>query len=437
MLTGLQIYNHLPKTNCRKCGFPTCLAFAMALAQRRVSLDRCPDVSLEAKEVLSEASRPPMNTIMFGLKGNEIKLGGEEVLYRHEKMFYHQPAFATLLHDTSPIEELKKTIEHLKNMHFELIGKIIKVDMVAVKNDSKDPDAFIQCVHLARDFPLLLICEDLDSVKRARAILKDQIPIISGDSSEEWIEFALNSDSVLVMKGNSLDAISKKSDQAQSHGLQNIILYPEVQNIKEALMTFTQSWKMALENQYRPLGFPLVGRAGKDLTLAAHFICKYAGVIILETTDYHELLPLITLRFNIYSNPQKPLTMEPKLYEIGKPNNDSPVLVSTNFALTYYMVQSEIETSHIPSYLLIVESDGLSVLSAWAADKFNAEIITKSIKDSELEKRVRHRKIIIPGCVASLKAKLEDKSGWEVLIGPGDAPMIPQFLKTQEIRWKR
>jgi acetyl-CoA decarbonylase/synthase complex subunit gamma len=433
MLTGLQIYNHLPKTNCRKCGFPTCLAFALALAQRRVYLDRCPDVSSEARELLSEASRPPMNTIKFGLKGNEKELGGEEVLFRHEKKFYHEPAFAILLRDTTPIEELKKTIEYLKNMHFELIGKTIRVDMVAIKNDSKDRDAFIKCVHLAQDFPLLLICEDLESVKRARAVLKNQIPIISGDSSKEWIDFALNSDSILVIKGNNLDEISEKSKKAQSHGLHNIILYPEVQNIKEALMTFTQAWKMALNNNYLPLGFPLMGRAGKDLALAANFICKYAGVIILETTDYNHLLSLITLRFNIYSDPQKPLMMEPKLYEIGKPKDDSPVLVSTNFALTFYMVQSEVETSHIPSYLLIAESDGLSVLSAWAADKFNAEIITQTIKDSGLEQRVKHRKIIIPGCVASLKAKLEDKSGWEVLIGPGDAPLIPQFLKTH---WK-
>jgi acetyl-CoA decarbonylase/synthase complex subunit gamma len=433
MLTGLQIYNHLPKTNCRRCGFPTCLAFAMALAQRRVSLDRCPDVSLEAKEMLSEASRPPMNTIKFGLMGNEAEIGGEEVLFRHEKKFYHQPAFAILLHDTSPMEELKKIIEYLKNMHFELIGKILRVDMIAIKNDSKDRDVFIKCVHLAQDFPLLLICEDLDSVMRARAVLKNQIPIILGDSSEEWIEFALDSDSILVIMGSSLEEIAEKSKNAQSHGLHNIILCPEVQNIKEALITFTQSWTMALKNDERHLGFPLMGRAGEDLALAAHFICKYAAVIILETTDFQDLLPLITLRFNIYSDPQKPLMMEPKLYEIGKPEDDSPVLVTTNFALTYYMVQSEIETSHFSSYLLVAESDGLSVLSAWAADKFNAEIITRSIKGSGLEERVKHRKIIIPGCVASLKVKLEDKSGWEVLIGPGDAPLIPQFLKTH---WK-
>ncbi len=429
MLTGLQIYNQLPKTNCRKCGFPTCLAFAMAIAQRRVSPGNCPDISAEAKRVLSETMRPPMNKVKFGLKDNEIEIGGEEVLFRHEKTFCHQPALAVLLSDTASIEELKDTIETIKDMEFELIGNNLKIDMLAIKNDSKNPDTFAECVHLAQDFPLLLISEDLDSVKRARAALRDQIPIILGDSSEEWIEFALSSDSALVIKGNSLDEIAEKSKQAQSHGFNNIILYPEVQDIKKALMTFTQSWEMAIERDYQPLGFPLLGRAGKDLALAAHFVCKYAGIIILETTDYDELLTLFTLRFNIYSDPRKPLMMEPKLYEIGKPGENSPVLVTTNFSLTYHMVQSEIETSHIPCYLLITESDGLSVLSAWAADKFSPEVITKSIKNSGIEEKVKHRKIIIPGCVASLKTKLEDESGWEALIGPGDSPMIPQFLK--------
>ena len=430
MLTGLQIYNQLPKTNCRKCGFPTCLAFAMALAQRRVSLHRCPDISADAKKLLSETTRPPMNTIKFGMNKHEIEIGGEEVLFRHEKTFYHQPAFAILLSDTASIEELKETIETIKDMEFELIGEIIRIDMLAIRNDSKNPDTFVECVHLAQDFPLLLISECLDTVRRARAVLRDQIPIILGDFSEEWIEFALNYDSVLVIKGDSLDEIAEKSKEAQSHGFNNVILYPEVKNIKEALMTFTQSLEMAMAKNYRPLGFPLLGLAGKDLALAVHFVCKYAGIILLETTDYEDLLTLFTLRFNIYSDPRKPLMMEPGLYEIGKPGENSPVLVTTNFSLTCHMVRSEVETSHVPCYLLITDSEGLSVLSAWAADKFSAEVITKSIKNSGVEQKVRHRKIIIPGCVASLKAKLEDESGWEALIGPGDAPMIPQFLRT-------
>ncbi|UCH80051.1 MAG: acetyl-CoA decarbonylase/synthase complex subunit gamma [Nitrospiraceae bacterium] len=419
----------MPKTNCRKCGFPTCLAFAMAISQRRVSPDNCPDISSEAEKLLSEAMRPPMNKIKFGLKHNEMEIGGEEVLYRHERTFYHQPALALLLSDTVSLEELKDAIETIRDMDFELLGEIFKIDMLAIKNDSRNPDIFSECAHLARDFPLLLISEDIDSVRKARSVLKDQIPIILGDSSEEWIEFAHNADSVLVIRGSSLDELAQKSKQVQSHHFNNIILYPEVKNIKEALVTFSSSREMAIKSNCQSLGFPLLGRAGKDLVIAAHFICKYAGIIILETTDYEELLTLMTLRFNIYSDPRKPLMMEPKLYEIGKPGENSPVLVTTNFALTYHMVHSEIVTSHVPCFLLITASDGLSVLSAWAADKFSSEIITKSIKNSRIEDKVSHRKIIIPGCVASLKMKLETESGWEALIGPGDAPMIPQFLK--------
>jgi len=405
----------------------------MALSQRRISIDKCPDISAESKKLLSEISRPPMKAIKFGMKDNEIELGGEEVLFRHEKTFYHQPAFAILLSDTVSSEEFRKTIKKLMDMKFELLGENIKIDMLAIKNDSKNPDAFVQCVQLAKDFPLLLMSEKLETVKKARAVLGNQTPVIMGGFSKAWIQFALESGSILVIQGKSLDEIAEKSKQAQSHGLNNIILYPEVQNIKEALMTFTQSWRMALEKNFQPLGFPVMGKAGKALALAANFICKYAGIIILEITDYQDLLPIIVLRFNIYTDPRTPLMMDPKLYEIGRPEKTSPILVTTNFSLTFYMVHSALVNSHIPSYLLITESDGLSVLSAWAGDKFNTEIIIRSLKNSGIEEKVVHRKIVIPGCVASLKAKLEDKSGWEVLIGPAEASLIPQFLKTH---WK-
>ncbi len=428
-LTGLQIYQLLPKTNCRKCGFPTCLAFAMALAQGRVSLDKCPDISEEAKEKLSKATQPLMKTIRFGLKDCEYVLGGEVVLFRHEKTFYHQPLLVVLLSDTLSLEEFIQKVEKMKSMEFERVGEKIKIDMLAIKNDSKNKDTFVHYVQLARDLPMILISDDLEVIKKAREVLYDQIPVVLGDATEEWVNFALKSDTVLVIGGKSLEEIAVKSMEAQSLGLENIVLYPEVRNMEEALITYTQSWKMALEKRYRPLGFPLLGWAGNDLALASNFICKYAGIVILETIHYQDILPLITLRLNIYTDPQKPQMIEPKVYEVGKPDEHSPVLVTTNFSLTFFTVQSEIEHSKIPSYLLVTDSEGMSVQTAYAADKFNADIITKAMKDSGLEEKVKHRKMIIPGYVAILKSGLEEESGWEILVGPKEANGIPKFLR--------
>ncbi len=433
-LTGLQIYDNLPGTNCGKCGFPTCLAFAMALAQGRVVPRQCPDISAEARTLLDEAMRPPMRTIQFGLSGDQISTGGEDVLFRHEKTFLHPPPFAILMSDSIPEEEFRDKLEKIRKMEFELLGNIYRIDILAIRNDSRDSNTFARSVSLAGDMPLMLISDQLEAIQRARDVLRGQTPVVLGGVTDEWIGFALRFDAVLVIKGDDLDELSERSRHAQFLGLNNLILYPEVKSIKEALTAFTRSWEKALKEKDRSMGFPLLGWAGSDLSLAVQLICKYAGIIVIEMIDYEELLPLITLRLNIYSDPRNPHVIEPGLYEVGSPGEGAPVMVTTNASLTYYMVQPEIEDSRVPSYLLVTDSDGLSVLSAWAADKFSTKVITSAIKDSGIEERVAHRKIIIPGCVASLRLPLEDMSGWEVHVGPRESNMIPHYLKME---WKK
>ena len=429
-LKGLQIYSLLPKTNYKKCGYPTCLAFAMALAQGKVTVDKCPDISDEGRQTLSQATQPPMKTLQCGLKDCPYEIGGEEVLFRHEKTFFRHPLLAILLHDTLPEKEFQEKVQKIKDMEFKRVGEVFKLDMIALKNDSQNRDAFVQYTEIAKDLPMMLISDDLKAVQKAREILNDQRPVILGDCTDEWINYAHESDALLVVKGKNLDKVGQVAEHAQSLGLDNIVLYPEVQDMKDALITFSHSWKMALEKKNPALGFPLLGWAGKDMDLAAHFVCKYAGIIVLETLTYEELFPLITLRLNIYTDPRQPQMVEAKLYEIGRPDENSPVLVTTNFSLTFFTVQSEIENSQISSYLLITDSEGMSVQTAYAADKFNADIIVKALRDSGLEEKVKHRNvIIIPGYAAVLKASLEDQSGWKVIVGPKEANAIPKFFK--------
>jgi acetyl-CoA decarbonylase/synthase complex subunit gamma len=429
-LKGLQIYKLLPKTNCTKCGYPTCLAFAMALAEGRVALEKCPDIREEEKKMLSEATRPPMNTIRLGLQKREQTMGGEVALFRHEKTFYHHPLLAMLVSDSLNEEEFISRVEAIKGMDFRCAGEVFKIDMLAIKNDSGNPDIFERSVMLAGEMPLVLISEDIAAMRRARKVLNDQRPVASGNSTDEWIDFAIRTDTVLAIKGRDSGELAERSGRARSLGLENLILYPEVKGLKDALVTFTRCRRLAIEKRDPEMGFPLLGWAGNDMAMACNFICKYAAIIVLESMEYNDLFPLVTLRFNIFTDPQKPQAVEPKLYEVGKVDEHSPVLVTTNFSLTYFTVQPEMENSRIPSYLLVTDSDGMSVQTAYAADKFNARIISNSIRNSGIEERVTHRKIIIPGYVAMLKVDLEEESGWEVVVGPKEANGIPKFLRT-------
>ncbi|MFH1958538.1 MAG: acetyl-CoA decarbonylase/synthase complex subunit gamma [bacterium] len=436
-LTGLQIYKFLPKTNCKKCGSPTCLAFAMALAQKKASLDKCPDISAEGKTALESASQPPMATLKFGLKDSEIELGGETVLFRHEKTFFHPPALVIQISDSLPEEEFKSKVENIKKMEFERVGMLFKIDALALKNDSGSPDTFASRAKTACGMPLVLISENLEAVKKAAEGLQGQRPVIIGASAENfetWTKTAQDADCILAVKGRGLAEVAETSQKVQSLGFRNIMLLPEAGNIREALHAFTSSWRLCLKKNFRPLGYPLIGIAGEDMAMASNFICKYAGMVIVETEKYEELLAMITLRLNIYTDPQKPLMMEPKLYEVGKPGADSPVIVTTNFSLTFYTVQPEIENSKIPAWLVITDSEGQSVLTAWAADKFNAEVIARALQEYGVAEKVGHKKLIIPGYVAVLKVKVEEESGWEVLVGPKEASALPKYLKES---WKQ
>jgi len=402
----------------------------MALAQKKISLDKCPDLSEEARRALDEASQPPMATLRWGIKGSEHETGGETVLFRHEKTFFHAPRFALILSDSLSPEEFKSRAEKIRALSFERVGQTFKIDAVALRNDSKNAEKFMRCVESVKDFPLVLISAEAGIIEKAVKSLPGQTPIILGGWGKDWIRMAKETGAVLAAGGKNLDEIEKKAEEAHGQGLKNLILYPETVSMKGSLSIFTQSWRAALKKNNRLLRYPLLGIPGKDMELAAQMLCKYTGVILLEDMEYDELNALVALRINIYTDPQKPLMMEPALYEIGKPGAASPLIVTTNFSLTYFTVQPEIENSKVPAWLIITDSEGQSVLTAWAADKFNAEIITAAIKKADMENRVNHRKIIIPGYVAILKAKLEEESGWEVIVGPKEASGIPKFLKT-------
>lgn len=439
-LSGLEIYKLLPKTNCKKCGFPTCLAFAMQLAAKKVSLDKCPDVSEEAKGALDSAAQPPIKLITIGGGDDKLEIGNETVLFRHEEKFYHPTGLGFLLEDTLSEDDIKSELLRINKLDFERVGQRIKVNLVALSCKSNDASKFVNATKTVLEntkLALILMSDDASIIGKALEISKERIPLICGARGANFKEMAkLSKDNKvpLVASAQTLEGLEGLVKNLNAEGVTEIVLDTGDKDITEKLWDLTQIRKLALKKAFRIFGYPVITFTRsedpyQEIAEAATYIAKYSGIVILKTKDPWAVLPLLTERQNIYTDPQKPLQVESKIYEIGQVDKASPVLVTTNFSLTYYTVESEVESSKIPSYIVSCDAEGMSVLTAWAADKFTGESIARTIEKFNVKNRVKHKNVIIPGYVAVLSGKLEEESGWKVTVGPKEASGIPSFLK--------
>ena len=440
-LSGLDIYKLLPKTNCKECGFPTCLAFAMQIAAKKVELSKCPHVSEEGKQALESASRPPIRLLTVGTGEHKLEVGNETVMFRHEETFYHPTGVGFLIEDTLGASEFEAKIAKINKLHFERVGQQIGVNLIALKCASKSPETFAEAakkVLAHSQLNLMLMSEDPEVIKAAASLAKERRPLLyaaTKDNLEPMAKLAKEYSLPLAVRGDSLDELAELAQKIISQGVEDLVLDSGVKGLPQKINELTQIRRLALKKTYRPLGYPTIAITSSDepyqeVMEAAAYIAKYAGIVIMKGVEPWQVLPLLTVRQNIYTDPQKPLQVEPKVYEIGQVDDKSPVLVTTNFSLTYYTVESEVEASRIPSYIISSHSEGLSVLTAWAAEKFTAETITKSLNECGIKEKVSHQEIIIPGYVAVLSGKLEEDSGWKVKVGPKEASGIPSFLKS-------
>lgn len=436
-LTGLAIFKQLPKTNCKDCGQPTCLAFAMQLASGKASLDQCPHVSDDAKEALDSASAPPIALVKIGKGEKEVALGNETVLFRHEKRFEHPTGIAVSVKDTDG--DIASKTAAINKLVFDRVGQIHSVNLVAVVNASGDGAKFAEAAKTVQDnteLPLVLVSEDPAAMGSALEVTGANNPLICGanaDNLEAMVELAKKYDAPLVVKGNGLDGLASLVEKA---GYKKLFLDAGAREVNKVLADQTQIRRQALK-KFRPFGYPTIAFADnadpvQAIVDASVYIAKYAGIVVVDSADPADLLPLITLRLNVYTDPQKPIAVESKLYEIGTPGPDSPVFVTTNFSLTYFNVQGDVESGRINGYILPVDTDGISVMTGWAAGKFTPEKITEMLNTSGVAEKVSHRKVVIPGGVAVLSGKLHELSGWEVLVGPRESGGIPSFIKQ---RW--
>lgn len=444
-LKGTDIVKKLPelgKKNCKECGFPTCFAFAMKLASAGTSLDKCPYLSPEIKAELADALAPAIKLVTIGTGDSAIQVGDEEVVYRHEKTFLHPTSIAILISDKEPESVVTDKIRKVNELKFDRVGMVLKANLVVLRHDSADKSQFIALVKKVcsgTNTAIMLISEDTETLFSAWDICADRRPLlypVTNKNIDKFIPKLKQRLTPVGVRADSIEDLIALTTRLREEKLDELVLDVHSPGIMDGIRNQTLIRRAAVKQTFRPLGYPTIVfpcSMAKDqieeTLIAAVFIIKYASIVVLSDFDQRTLLPLLMQRLNIYTDPRVPLSVQEKIYEIGKTTPESPVLVTSNWALTYFIVSSEVEGSKVPSFLCVKDTEGLGVLAGWAAGKFTGDSIATFIKKSGIDQRTPNKTIVIPGLVARIKGELEDAlPGWKVVVGPREARDIPAFL---------
>ncbi|MDD3581807.1 MAG: acetyl-CoA decarbonylase/synthase complex subunit gamma [Desulfobacca sp.] len=443
-LTGIEIFKMLPKTNCKECGFPTCLAFAMALASGKAELAACPYVSEEAKEKLAEASAPPIRPVKIGMKEGEKTIGGELVMFRHDKTFFNPTLIAALLTTDMSSGDVDAKIDNFAKLQFERVGLNLRPEMFAIKDVSGDAGKFTALVKQVidkSDAALMLMSDKPEVLKAGAEVAKERRPVLyaaTPQNADDYGKLAKELDLPLVAKADDYEALAGLTSKLTGMGLKDLILDSGSRTIKQALQDQIVIRRAPLTAKFKPFGYPTVtfpcemtDDPMQETLYAAVFIAKYGGIVVLKDFEAHRVFPLLLQRLNIYTDPQRPMIVTQGIYPLNNPDENSPIAITTNFALTYFIVSGEIEGSKVPTWLLIMDTEGLSVMTAWAAGKFVGDAVGMFVKKSGITEKAKTRTLIIPGYSAAISGDLEEElPDWKILIGPREAAHIPAFLKS-------
>ncbi len=448
-IAGSEIVKMLPgRKPCKDCGFPTCFAFAMKLASGGATVDKCPYLSDEVKAKLLDLLAPPIKLVTIGSGENAVKIGNEEVVYRHEKTFVHSPAITLHISDKEDNARVEEKIKKIKELQFPWVGVNLKADLLALHFESGNKDRFLALtkkVNEATDVGVVLISEDTDALFAARDICTDRHPLIypiTKENIDEAIPRIKANPTPVGLRAKNIEELIPLTTRLKDAGIEELVLDPGSKNVLEGIRDQTLIRRAALKQGFKPLGYPtiafpcFIARDGlKEMIAGSAFINKWASIIVFSDFDQYSLLPLLVHRLNIYTDPRFPMAVEEKCYEVGQPDESSPVLVTSNWALTYFLVSSAVEATKVPAYICVKEAEGLGVLTAWAAGKFTGDAVGTFIKKCGIQDRVKHRKLVIPGKVSRIKGELEDALNleWEVVVGPrettGMAAFLPGFAK--------
>ena len=442
-LKGLDIFKLSPKKNCKECGSPTCMAFCMKVAQGAVALDKCPYFSEEAKAKLSEATAPPMKTITVG---NDIKLGGETVLFRHEKTLVNRNRFAVPVCTCMDEAAADQKLADIQKVDYERIGEREYIEFVMVRCEKDSADKWEDLVKkaAATGRTLILNCTCPECAKKALAICKDGKPILNGATPENYEEMSAIATEAGVTLGVHADSLSELHDliaKLEAAGNKNLIIDVTGKTVKETFANTVLVRRTALKDGDRTFGYPSIVNVARiasgddhlQTAYASMFTEKYGSIIVMENMTYAQALPLYGLRQNIFTDPQKPMKVESKIYPLNGADENSPCALTVDFALTYFLVSGELERSNQPVNLIITDASGMSVLTAWAAGKFSSTSVKKFFDEFDLASKINNRTLIIPGKVAVMKGEIQDKlPEWNVVVGTREAVEIVKFLKDGE-----
>ena len=438
-LTGIQIYKLLPQTNCKECDFPTCLAFAMKWAAKQVELAKCPYVSEESAVQLAEAAAPPVRPITIKSNGHEVKSGNEIVLFRHNKKFFSPPGLFIRIYDDQSGEDIKSKVKPVDDYVVDYVGMDLSMGGIAVQARGGDFSAAVEAVRDVTKLPLILIGSAEELKQGLEKLAKDETPLLCSATSQNWeamAALAKEYNAPLAVEAGNIDEMVGLVEKLEAQDLKDFILAPKQRNLLGSLTANTTIRRMAIKENYSLLGFPIINFPGdvgdpiREVTRAMQAIGKYSSFIILDHFDPATAYSLLVLRANLYTDPQEPIQVTPGIYEINNPGPEDPFLVTTNFSITYFSVANEVESMGLPAWLLVTDSEGMSVLTAWAAGKFDAEIIAKDVKRFKATDKVKKLQIVLPGHTAVLSGELEEElPDWEVKVGPKEAVDLPAYLK--------
>ena len=460
-ISPIEVYNLLPKTNCGECGLESCMAFAVKLVNREARLEECPPLlTPEYKasyEKLWELLKPPVKEITIGVGGTAVKIGGKLVMYRHELTYHNPTAIAIDVTDEMPWEEVVRRVNAVNGFLYNYIGMDLTLDMIAIRSTSNDPEKFRAVVERVMDttnLPFVLCSLNPKVMAAGLEVAHERRPLIYAATKENWVEMAdlaLKYECPLtIFAPNDLKLLRSLAKTMLEYGVEELVLdpgtFPE-EGLSDTINNFTMIRRCACKEGDELLGFPIMGTpitawtveasrgapkellAWREAYVAAMLITRFADILIMHSLDGWALLPITILRTNLYTDPRKPVAVEAGLREFGSPDENSPVLLTSNYALTYYTVEADIKASGVDCYLLVADTEGIAVESAVAGRKLTADVVAETMKNTSIEQKVKHRYLIIPGRAARLKGEIEELTGWEIIVGPMDSSGIPAFLK--------
>jgi len=442
-LKALDIYKLLPKKNCKECGEPTCLTFAMKLASGKADIEKCPYLDEEARKILGASTKPPIQRVKIGVGERSFAVGDEFVQFRHEKTFYHQPGIMVVVSDLWTDDRIQDVVREVRDGVLVRIGTDLKLDGIAIRNESGSAEEFkraVSAVEAKTNLPEVLMAEDPEVIEAGLSVCGAFRPLLHSatfDTYPAMCALAKKFGCPLVIRAESLERVAELSTLASKEGAPALVIDASPDTLSDYINKATAIRQNAITRSVPELGYPIffdTTTTGMQDAALALGVDKFASVLVCDRLSIPSRDALLTLRQNIYTDPQKPIQMNPGIYRVGEPDRGSPVFLSVNFSLTYFTLQGYLEASGVPCYMLVVDTEGFSVLTAVAGGKLNETLVAESIKSTGLESEVDHRTLIIPGYAAPLSGKIEDETGWKVLVGPRDAAGVGEFLERE---WKK